>query len=132
MGYIDEMRNGYIGGFHWTDFAVEGWNTYLGIATEAYECSEEGMTIAWNNKEKQLCEGAGICEDLNDDGHVIANFPSTPNHHEDIKTPNAMESRLKDHFAGMNIWVRGYKKVKCHIMLAVSCLAADELFRQLC
>ena len=37
-------------------------------------------------------------EVLNDDGHVIANFPSTPNHHEDIKTPNAMESRLKDHF----------------------------------
>tara|TARA_R110002012_G_scaffold266034_1_gene449522 strand:+ start:3339 stop:5015 length:1677 start_codon:yes stop_codon:yes gene_type:complete len=35
---------------------------------------------------------------LNDGGHVIANFPSTPNKHEDIKTPNAMESRLKDHF----------------------------------
>ena len=35
---------------------------------------------------------------LNDDGHIIANFPSTPNKHKDIKTPEAMEARLKDHF----------------------------------
>ena len=70
MTAMDEMANGYIGGLHWTDLAVESWNTYLGVATEAYECSQEGMTNAWNNKENQLCEGAGVCEDLNGDGYI--------------------------------------------------------------
>ena len=41
-------------------------------------------------------------------------------------------SRLQDHFSGMGVWVRGYDKVKCHVMLGVLCLAADELLRHLC
>ena len=38
-------------------------------------------------------------------------------------------SRVKDHFSGMSVWVRGYTKVKCHVMLSVLCLAVDELLR---
>lgn len=41
-------------------------------------------------------------------------------------------SRLQDHFSGMNVWVRGYDKVKCHVLLSILCLAADEILRYLC
>jgi transposase len=40
-----------------------------------------------------------------------------------------MFARLKDHFSGMSVWVRGYEKVKCHVLLSVLALAADELLR---
>ena len=35
---------------------------------------------------------------LNDKGHIIANFPSTPNKHPNITNPSEMQSRLEDHF----------------------------------
>ena len=41
-------------------------------------------------------------------------------------------SRLRDHFSGMSVWVRGYLKVKCHVMLGILCLTADEVLRRLC
>ena len=69
----DEIINGYIAGHHWSEFAESFFGTmdkYLGTATEAYECSTSGMTKAWNAKENQLCEGAGECKDLNNDGHI--------------------------------------------------------------
>ena len=40
---------------------------------------------------------------LNDNGHIIANFPSTPNKHPDIQHPDEMESRLKGHFGDHNV-----------------------------
>jgi transposase len=43
-----------------------------------------------------------------------------------------MFARLKDHFACMSVWVRGYEKVKCHVFLSILVLAADELLRFLC
>lgn len=41
-------------------------------------------------------------------------------------------SRLKDHFSGMSVWVRGHAKVNCHVMLSILCLTADEILRHLC
>jgi len=41
-------------------------------------------------------------------------------------------ARLKDNFSGLDIWVRGYEKVKFHVMLSVLCIAADELLRFVC
>jgi hypothetical protein len=69
----DEIINGYVGGHHWSEFAesfLGVMDKYLGVAAEAYECSTSGMTKAWNAKENQLCEGAGECKDLNNDGHI--------------------------------------------------------------
>ena len=71
--FNDEITGGSIGGHHWSEFAESFFGTmdkYLGIGTEAYECSTAGMTKAWNAKENQLCEGAGECKDLNNDGHI--------------------------------------------------------------
>jgi len=70
---MNESMNGYIAGRHWTEFAESMFgyiDEYLGVGTEAYECTSDGMTKAWNKRETQLCEGAGVCEDLNGDGHV--------------------------------------------------------------
>ena len=70
---MTESMNGYIAGRHWTEFteSMFGYiDEYLGLGTEAYECTSDGMTSAWNKKENQLCDGAGVCEDLNGDGHV--------------------------------------------------------------
>ena len=69
----DEITSGSIGGHHWSEFAESFLGTmdkYLGIGTEAYECSTAGMTKAWNAKENQLCEGADECKDLNNDGYI--------------------------------------------------------------
>jgi hypothetical protein len=40
-------------------------------------------------------------------------------------------SRLKEEFGGRNVMVRGYKKVKLHLMFGVIALFADQLFKLL-
>jgi hypothetical protein len=38
-------------------------------------------------------------------------------------------SRIKDEFGALNIRVRGYSKVTCHLMFGVLVLAADQLIK---
>lgn len=38
-------------------------------------------------------------------------------------------ARLKDHFSGADVWVRGYAKVKCHMALSILALASSEILR---
>jgi hypothetical protein len=68
------IQSGMIGGFHWSQFAECGTasnvNKAAGIAVEAYECSADGMTRAWNHKEQQLLDQTGDSYDLNGDGYV--------------------------------------------------------------
>ena len=73
LAAMSESMNGYIGGRHWTEFAESMYDIidqYIGIGLEAYECASAGMTNAWNAKENQLCEGAGECNDFNNDGKI--------------------------------------------------------------
>ncbi len=73
LSATNEIMNGYIAGRHWTQFAESNYDLidqYLGLGLEAYECASAGITNAWNAKENQLCEGAGECNDLNNDGKV--------------------------------------------------------------
>ena len=37
--------------------------------------------------------------------------------------------RLKDEFGGRHVWVRGYGKVACHLMLGMLALTVDQLLR---
>ena len=40
-------------------------------------------------------------------------------------------ARLKEEFGGRNVMVRGYKKVKLHLMFGVITLFADQLLKLL-
>ena len=71
---IQDMQNGMLGGHHWSEFAEFGavgdLNKIAGVALETYECTSDGMTRAWNNKEQQLLDQTGEGTDLNGDGYV--------------------------------------------------------------
>lgn len=71
---MENMQNGMIGGHHWSEFAEFGTagdlNKIAGVALEAYECTSDGMTKAWNTKEQQLLDQTGDGTDLNGDGYV--------------------------------------------------------------
>ena len=70
---MDDITGGYIAGRHWSEFTesfIGIIDKYLGMGTEAYECTTDGMTKSWNAKENQLCSGAGECLDLNGDGYI--------------------------------------------------------------
>jgi hypothetical protein len=43
-----------------------------------------------------------------------------------------MTARLKDEFGGRHVWVKGYLKVKRHLMFGILALSADQWMRLLC
>ncbi len=68
-----EMGNDHFGGSHWSELVESiGWAEYLGIAHEAYECTDEGVNNAYNHREMQIYEQTdGEVEvDINGDGNV--------------------------------------------------------------